>query len=62
MHNIFYTIVRKKLTEEDFEKIAMVGEKKWQEWMTEIMKPFTSAEIKYFSTEERDDARKWIEE
>ena len=46
----------------DFERIAMVGEKKWQEWMTEIMKPFTSAEVKYFSAEERDDARKWIEE
>lgn len=46
----------------DFEKIAMIGEKKWQELVTDIMKPFTSAEIKYFSTEERDDARKWIED
>lgn len=46
----------------DFKKIAMVGEKKWQEWMTDFMKPFTSAKIKYFRTEERIDARKWIEE
>ena len=30
--------------------------------MTKAMKPFTSAEVKYFSTEERDDARKWVEE
>lgn len=30
--------------------------------MTEIMKPFTSADVKYFSTEERDEAKKWIEE
>ena len=47
---------------DDFEKIAMVGEKKWQEWMTKMMKPFTSAEIRYFRTEERNDARKWIED
>lgn len=46
----------------DFERIAMTGEKKWQEWMTDFMKPFTSADIRYFSKDERDNARKWIEE
>lgn len=44
----------------DFEKIAMVGDKKWQEWMTDLMKPFTSAEIKYFDLDQRDDALMWI--
>ncbi len=44
----------------DFVKIAMVGEKKWQEWMTRIMKPFTSAEIKYFGRECREEAKRWI--
>jgi hypothetical protein len=46
----------------DFEKIAMVGEKKWQEVMTALMKPFTSAEIKYFEIEEKKQAEKWIVE
>lgn len=44
----------------DFEKVAMVGEKKWQEWMTQIMKPFTSAEIKYFDLEDKQAAKDWI--
>ena len=44
----------------DFEKIAMVGEKKWQEWMTDLMKPFTSAEIKYFDLSQTHEAMRWI--
>ncbi len=44
----------------DFEKIAMVGEKKWQEWMADAMKIFTSAEIKYFDLIEKEEAKKWI--
>lgn len=46
---------------DDFEKIAITGEKKWQEWMTDAMKPFTSAEVKYFKIEEKKEAEKWIE-
>jgi hypothetical protein len=46
----------------DIEKIAMLGEKKWQEMMTELMKPFTSAVIKYFPESEIREAEKWIEE
>lgn len=45
----------------DFDKIAMVGEKKWEEWMTDLMKAFTSAEVKYFSDAEKEEAIKWIE-
>lgn len=44
----------------DFEKIAMVGEKNWQEWMTKLMKPFTSAEVKYFDLENKEAATAWI--
>ncbi|MGN6801685.1 MAG: STAS/SEC14 domain-containing protein [Ginsengibacter sp.] len=46
----------------DIEKIAMLGEKKWQEIMTELMKPFTSAEIRYFPHVQKSEAEKWIEE
>lgn len=38
----------------------MVGEKKWQVWMTQLMKPFTSAEIKYFDIENEQAAKDWI--
>lgn len=44
----------------DFDKVAMVGEKKWEEWMTNLMKPFTSAEVKYFDISQKDEALQWI--
>lgn len=44
----------------DFEKIAMVGEKNWQKWMTNLMKPFTNAEINFFEPGERAAALEWI--
>lgn len=45
-----------------FEKVAMVGETKWQEWITDIMKPFTSGTVKYFNLSEREKAKRWIEQ
>lgn len=41
-------------------KIAMVGTQKWQEWLTRAMKPFTSAEVRYFDLLQRQDALEWI--
>lgn len=46
----------------DFEKIAMVGDKKWEKWMSDLMKPFTTAEIKFFELSDRATALRWIEE
>lgn len=45
----------------DFEKIAMVGEKNWQKWMSIICKPFTMARVKYFEKREFAEAVEWIE-
>tara|TARA_R100000027_G_scaffold63922_1_gene57011 strand:+ start:813 stop:1025 length:213 start_codon:yes stop_codon:yes gene_type:complete len=45
---------------DDYEKIAMVGDKKWQNWITQFMKPFTNAEIKYFDLKEKEEAKEWI--
>lgn len=42
------------------ERIAFVGDKKWEEWMAKICRPFTSAGIKYFDVSETDAAREWI--
>jgi hypothetical protein len=45
-----------------FQKIAMVGEKKWQEWMTDLMKPFASAQVHFFESDDKEEAKKWIAE
>lgn len=44
----------------DIERLAFVGEKKWEEWMAKICRPFTSAAIKYFDVSELAAAEEWI--
>jgi hypothetical protein len=44
------------------EKVALVGEKSWEEWMAKVCKPFTMAEIKYFDVADIDMAWGWLEE
>lgn len=46
----------------DIEKLAIVGETKWEEGMAAFCKPFTTAKIKYFDHAKLEDARKWIAE
>src|SRR5262245_36377339 len=43
-----------------FERIALVGEKKWQEWMAKVCKPFTMARVQYFDAAQMDAARAWV--
>jgi hypothetical protein len=44
------------------ERIALVGEKKWEEWMAKVCKPFTMAKVQYFDVADIDKAWKWLEE
>ncbi|MEX2671218.1 MAG: STAS/SEC14 domain-containing protein [Phycisphaeraceae bacterium] len=46
----------------DVERIAMVGEKRWQEGMAHFCKPFTKAEIRYFERGQLPEAHLWLEE
>ncbi|MBN2295642.1 MAG: STAS/SEC14 domain-containing protein [Pirellulales bacterium] len=46
----------------DIERIAMVGDKAWQEGMSFFCKPFTTAKVRYFGHHELDRARQWISE
>jgi hypothetical protein len=46
----------------DIERVAMVGEKKWQHWMTELAKPFVTAKVQYFDHTEAEQARAWVKE
>jgi hypothetical protein len=44
------------------ERIALVGEKKWEKWMAAVCKPFTTAKVKYFDAAEMDAAWAWLQE
>jgi hypothetical protein len=44
----------------DIERLAMVGEKRWEEWMATICRPFTTATIRYFDRADVDQARAWL--
>ena len=46
----------------DIERLAMVGEKKWQKGMATFCKPFTTATIRYFDHADAVEARKWLGE
>ena len=41
-------------------KTAMVGDKQWQEWMTQLSAPFAAGEVKFFEREEIDQAHAWL--
>jgi hypothetical protein len=44
------------------ERIAMVGDQKWEAWMAKLCKPFTMAKVKYFEASQIDDAWAWLNE
>jgi len=45
----------------DIERLAMVGQTRWQEGMSVFCKPFTTAEIRYVEPDRRDEALAWVE-
>ncbi len=44
----------------DIERLAVVGEKKWQHGMAVFCKPFTSAKVRYFEHPDIERAREWL--
>ncbi len=46
----------------DIERLAIVGEKKWQHGMATFCKPFTTAKIQYFDHADAAEALKWLSE
>jgi hypothetical protein len=44
----------------DIERLAMVGDKRWERGMAAFCKPFTTADIRYFDQSQIDEARKWL--
>jgi hypothetical protein len=46
----------------DIERLAMIGEKKWQQGMAAFCKPFTTATIRYFHHADVAEEQKWLRE
>ncbi|CAN5130461.1 STAS/SEC14 domain-containing protein [soil metagenome] len=46
----------------DIERLALVGDSKWEKGMATFCKPFTKAEVKFFPTAERTAAEAWLRE
>jgi hypothetical protein len=46
----------------DIERVALVGDKRWQKGMSIFCKPFTTARIRYFELSDLANAREWIEQ
>jgi len=46
----------------DIERVAMIGEAKWQHGMAKFCKPFTKATIQYFEHGSDAEAVKWLGE
>jgi SpoIIAA-like len=44
----------------DIERVALVGDKKWEKGMATFCKPFTKARIQYFDLTQLDEARAWL--
>lgn len=44
----------------DIERLAMVGEKKWQRAMAIFCAPFTGAAVRYFNRSDMAAARAWL--
>ena len=46
----------------DIERLAVIGDKKWEHGMVTFYKPFTKATIRYFDQANAAEARKWLRE
>jgi len=45
----------------DFDRLAVVGEKDWEDWMTRATNPLTPGEMRYFSSGEAAAAWTWAQ-
>lgn len=45
----------------DIERLAMIGNSKWEKGMAVFCKPFTTAKVQYFDEDQRDEALAWVQ-
>ncbi len=46
----------------DIERVAFVGDKRWQKGMSVFCKPFTTARIRYFELSDLSNALGWVQQ
>jgi hypothetical protein len=46
----------------DIERLALVGDRKWEAGMAKFCHPFTRATIRYFDEAQNDEAVRWVTE
>lgn len=46
----------------DVERLALVGNTKWEKGMATFCKPFTTADVKFFTPDDLGEARRWLQE
>lgn len=44
----------------DFNRLAIVGQREWMKWMTKLSKPFFDAEVKFFEPDQVQEAWQWL--
>ena len=44
----------------DFEKLALLGDSKWEKGMAAFCEPFTRAHVRFFPTAEKSQAEAWL--
>jgi hypothetical protein len=44
----------------DIDRLAMVGDKRWEKGMAAFCRPFTTAKVRYFEHSQIADARQWL--
>lgn len=47
---------------DDIERCALIGDEKWEEWMTKLAKPFMRTKVKYFDQSHMQEAWDWARE
>ena len=44
------------------DKLAIVGNKRWEKWLAAVADPFYAREAEFFKTDDRDSAWEWLGE
>tara|TARA_R110001583_G_scaffold134428_1_gene286152 strand:- start:226 stop:609 length:384 start_codon:yes stop_codon:yes gene_type:complete len=42
------------------ERLAVIGDQQWERWMTQLAKPFTHGEVRYFGLDQVSLAWQWL--
>jgi hypothetical protein len=44
----------------ELERVALVGDKKWEEWVAKLGALLVSSQVRFFETADLDEAQRWL--